>query len=371
MKNYRIWNSGAAFCAVLIMATGLAHAQSTNKSSKKKPTNDFNWRNYQSDIAGVARYVDPNVINPWGMALSGSTILVADNGTGVITAYNADGTVLNTAAGTPQIINVPKSATNTGTANPTGIETNTTAFFKVTKGATSQPSTLLIVSEDGSISGFNQTLDANNAIIAVDNGATGAVYKGATTGISATKNILYVTNFNSGKVEMYSETFTRVDTATTFADAQIPTGFAPFGIRNQNGEIFVSYAKQNASKHDDVPGAGNGFIDVYDQAGTLLRRLVKNAELNSPWGMERVNVAVGGKFAHGGLFVGNFGDGTINVYDPATGVLLGTPKQSDINHTQLVFDGLWDLLFFNNQFYFTAGIGGEQHGLWGIIFPGL
>jgi uncharacterized protein (TIGR03118 family) len=331
-----------------------------NSTSSNRNNNVFTWRNLESDIAGVARHVDPNLINPWGMALSSSnTIWVNDNGTGVATVYNLDGT-----AGS-LVVTIPASASNTEGANPTGIVSNPTSFFKVTKNANSLPSVFIFVSEDGSISGWNPTLDSTNAILAVDNGASDAVYKGATLGAASGHNFLFVTNFHSGHVETYDENFLPVNPGG-FADPTIPADFAPFGIRNFNGQIFVTYAERNpANPDDDLAGPGNGFINVFDTSGNFIRRLVSNDRLNAPWGLEMVSSF--GKFKNA-LLVGNFGDGRINAYDPTTGTFLGTPKMQD--KTILAFDGLWDLLFVNNGLFFTAGIADEEHGLFGLIHLG-
>jgi uncharacterized protein (TIGR03118 family) len=357
----------ASFTIVLLLATSLfAPAQVQQHKKKKQPVNDFSWKNTESDLAGVARHFDPHLANPWGIAVLNSILFVADNGTGVATAYNPDGTQATATLNGPHVINIPRSASDTGTANPTGAVTNPFAGFNVTKNGSSQPSSLLFVSEDGVISGWNPALDPNNAVIAVDNGASNAIYKGAALGTSAAKNILYVANFHSGKVEMYSDTFQRVDTTSTFVDPNLPADYAPFNVLNRGGQIFVAYAVQDAAQKDEIAGVGNGLIDVYDSAGTFLRRLITGGNLNAPWGMEILSVKFGG-LANGGLFVGNFGDGMINVYDPTSGTFLGILKQPDRTH--LAFDGLWALVFDNNQLYFTAGIADEAHGLLGFIFP--
>jgi uncharacterized protein (TIGR03118 family) len=314
----------------------------------------YSWTNFQSDIAGVAQHVDPNLVNPWGMAASPSgTIWVSDNGTGVSTLYHQDGTAVSL------VVTIPTAARNRGTGNPTGVVFNGTTFFQVTKNGNSAPSLFIFVSEDGSISGWNPTLDQTHAIIAVDNGTNRgvnhAVYKSATLGVANGHNFLYASNFHTGHVETYDENFHQVNPGG-FADGTLPAGYAPFGIRNFNGEIFVTYALQDARKHDDVPGPGNGFVSVFDTSGNFLRRLVSNGNLNAPWGLALVN---------GELWVGNFGDGLINVYDPMTGAFIETLMRAD--GTPLQFDGLWDLLPLGSGVYFTAGIAGEAHGLFGII----
>ena len=314
----------------------------------------YSWANFQSDIAGVAQHVDPNLVNPWGMAASPSgTIWVSDNGTGVSTLYHQDGTAVSL------VVTIPTAARNRGTGNPTGVVFNGTPFFQVTKNGNSAPAFFIFVSEDGSISGWNPTLDLTNAIIAVDNGTNrgvnSAVYKSATLGVANGHNFLYVSDFHTGHVETYDESFHQVNPGG-FNDPNLPAGYGPFGIRNFNGEIFVTYAKQDHAKHDDVPGPGFGFVNVFDTSGNFLRRLVSNGNLNAPWGLALVEDE---------LWVGNFGDGLINVYDPNTGAFIETLMRA--NGTPLQFDGLWDMLPLDGGVFFTAGIADEEHGLFGII----
>jgi len=314
----------------------------------------YSWTNFQSDIAGVAQHVDPNLVNPWGMAASsGGTIWVSDNGTGVSTLYHQDGTAVSL------VVTIPTAARNREGGNPTGVVFNSTSFFNVTLNGNSQPARFIFVSEDGSISGWNPALDQTHAIIAVDNGTNRginrAIYKGATLGVANGHNFLYATNLHTGHVETYDESFHQVNPGG-FADPGLPAGYGPFGIRNFNGEIFVTYAKQDHDREDDVPGPGFGFVNVFDTSGNFLRRLISNGNLNAPWGLALVEDE---------LWVGNFGDGKINNYDPATGAFIETISGAD--GTPLEFDGLWDLLPLGDGVYFTAGIADEEHGLFGII----
>lgn len=320
----------------------------------------YSWSNLQSDIPGVALHTDPNLVNPWGLTASANgTIWVSDNGTGVSTLYKQDGSKNSL------VVTIP-GAKKKATGNPTGTVVNPTPFFNVTKNGNSQPARFLFVSEDGSISGWNPQVDPTNAIIAVDNDKDDkhdadkhAVYKGVTLGVANGHNFLYVTNFHSGHVETYNENFQPVN-PNGFADPSLPTGYAPFGIRNLNGLIYVTYALQDSKGTDDVAGPGNGFVNVFDTSGNLIRRVVSNGKLNAPWGLALVN---------GELWVGNFGDGRINNYDPATGAFIETISRADgtPDGTPLQFDGLWDLLPLGSGVYFTAGIADEAHGLFGLI----
>ena len=315
----------------------------------------YSWTNLQSDIAGVATHVDPNLVNPWGMAVSpNGTIWVSDNGTGVSTLYHQDGTAV------PLVVTIPTAARNKEGGNPTGIVFNSTPFFKVSLNGNSLPGIFIFVSEDGSISGWNPNLDPTHAIIAVDNGTNKgskrAIYKGATLGVANGHNFLYVTNFHTARVETYDENFQQVN-PTGFVDGTLPAGYAPFGIRNINGQIFVTYALQDAKKEDDVAGPGNGFVNVFDTSGNFIHRLVSKGHLNAPWGLALEEADE--------LWIGNFGDGIINNYNPTTGAFLGTINRAD--GTPLQFDGLWDMLVLGDGVYFTAGIADEEHGLFGLI----
>ena len=334
----------SSLAIILLVGTSMSLASVARADS-------YSWTNFQSDIPGVATHTDPNLVNPWGMAANstGTAIWVSDNGTGVSTIYQQNGTAASL------VVSIPASARSSKGGNPTGIVMNSTSFFKVTKNGNSQPSRFIFVNEDGVISGWNPALDGTHAIRARDNGPS-AVYKGAALGVASGHNFLFVTNFYSGRVESYNETFQQVN-PNGFMDPHLPSGFAPFGIRNINGQIFVTYAKQNATRRDDVAGPGNGFVNVFDTSGNFIKRLISNGNLNAPWGLALVE---GDK-----LWVGNFGDGKINNYDVATGASLGTINQAD--GTPLQFDGLWDLLTLGTGVYFTAGIADEAHGLFGLI----
>ena len=247
----------------------------------------YSWTNFQSDIPGVAQHVDPNLVNPWGMSVSApnGTIWVSDNGTGVSTLYGQDGTARSL------VVTIPTAARNRGGGNPTGQVRNTTSFFQVTKNGNSAPAFFIFVSEDGSISGWNPTLDGTHAIIAVDNGTNHgvnrAIYKGATLGVADGHNFLYATDFHTGKVHTFDENFHQVN-PNGFVDPNLPADYGPFGIRNFNGEIFVTYAKQDHKREDDVHCPGCGFVNVFDTSGNFLRRLISNGNLNAPWGLALV-----------------------------------------------------------------------------------
>jgi len=318
---------------------------------------DYIATNLVSDIPGLARHTDFNAVNPWGIAVGSSGIIwVANNGTGTSTLYDSKGVAQSL------VVSIPASATNTDGANPTGIVFNDGTGFVVSENGLSGPSVFIFVAEDGSISGWSPTVAGDHAILAVDDGKEGSVYKGAALGESSSGLRLFVTNFHEGVVSVYDDTFTEIENAG-FVDPQVPGGYAPFGIENINGLIYVTYAKQDRDKHDDVPGSGNGFLAVFNPDGALVSHLVSHGPLNSPWGLALAPDDFG-NFS-GKLLVGNFGDGEIHGFDPTTGALIGTLKKAD--KKPLRIDGLWALHPIGSTLFFTAGILEEEHGLIGVI----
>ncbi len=325
--------------------------------------------NLVSDIPGLAANTDPNLVNPWGIASSTtSPIWVSDNMTGVSTLYNGSGQPF--PVGSPLIVTIPPPTGGTPPAAPTGVVFNGTTDFALPTGGAAR---FIFATEDGTISGWNGGTNAN---LQVDNSAASAVYKGLAIGSNVSGNFLYATNFQAGTIDVFNSSFAPTLLPGSFTDPNIPAGFAPFNIQNLGGNLFVTYAKQDAAKHDDVAGPGNGFVDVFDTNGILLRRLVTQGTLNSPWGL----VLAPGSFGtfSNDLLVGNFGDGTINAFDPATGAFLGTLL--DALSQPITIQGLWGLRLGNggnggdpNTLFFTAGIPGpdqvEDHGLFGSIAP--
>src|SRR2546425_5709870 len=321
----------------------------------------YSQTNLVSDIPGLAALTDSNLVNPWGIAFGPKTpFWIADNGTGVSTIYKPDGTKL------PLTVTIPPTGTS-GTSAPTGAVFNGTADFVVSGNGASGPAIFLFATEDGTISGWNPNVDLTQAVLVVDNSALSAVYKGLALAETPEGSFLYATNFHDGIVEMYD---TKFELVKTFTDTSVPPGYAPFGIRNIRGKLFVTFALQNDEKHDDVAGPGHGFVDVFDLGGHKLQRLVSGGPLNSPWGLA-LAPANFGKFSNA-LLVGNFGDGRISGFNPKSGASLGSLKNS--RGVAIQIDGLWALAFGNgnaagqtNELFFTAGIGGEAHGLFGKI----
>jgi len=331
--------------------------------------------NLVSDQAGKANLTDPDLVNAWGLAASpgtnaspGSPLWVADNGSDKATLYA--GASATSVSKVPLVVNV------TGAA-PTGqvFNSDSSAFVVSDSHRNSGSSLFLFDTENGTIDGWAPNVNPNGTNpstvteVGRNNGAN-AVYKGLAIAKSSVGTTLYATNFRSGRVEAYDGTFTPVELpGGLFVDPKLPAGYGPFGIAVIMGKLYVSFAKQDATLHDDVAGQGNGFVDVFGRNGKFIRRLITRGALNSPWGMALAPASFG-QFA-GDLLVGNFGDGHINVYNPTSGLRLGQLRGS--NGQPIVIDGLWGLMFGNgnaagnNQLLFSAGPDGESHGLLGKI----
>jgi uncharacterized protein (TIGR03118 family) len=325
----------------------------------------YRQRNLVSDTSQIrADHRDPHLVNSWGLAFNPFGVAwVADNGTGFATLYDGNGR--------PQslVVTIPGKGKETG--NPTGTVFYGGPAFLVSKGSASGPARFLFVNEDGGISGWSPMADLTHAVKVIDNSFNQAVYKGVALSGNGRGTLLYATDFHNGRVNVYDSNFRPVSLPDRpFFDHNLPSGFAPFGIQAINGDLYVSYAKQDADRHDDVHGRGLGYINVFDPDGHLLRRLVSNGALNAPWGMTLAPASFG-KFSNR-LLVGNFGDGTINAYDLASGAWVGRLKGPDRRPVQI--PGLWGIAFGNglsNQpidtLFFTAGPGDEKHGLYGRL----
>jgi uncharacterized protein (TIGR03118 family) len=319
--------------------------------------------------------VDKNLQNSWGLAFTPTSPLwVADNNSGVSTLYsiNAGGTK---AAKVNLTVTLPggRASTNDG-SSPTGLVFNPTSGFVVTTPAGSGAAPFIFSAEAGQISAWNPAADpvTNGASTAtVKFSSPTAVYKGLTIATTDAGTFLYASNFHDGTVDVFNSSFQLVHLAGDFTDPRLPPGYAPFGIQNINGLIYVSYALQNAAKHDDVAGTGHGFIDIYTNNGFLVKRLVSRVDLDSPWGLAEAPAGFG-PFG-GDLLVGNFGNGRIHAF----GLFSGVPRGALLNERRkpIQIDDLWALKFGTattggtGTLLFSAGINDEKDGLVGSINP--
>jgi uncharacterized protein (TIGR03118 family) len=340
----------------------------------------FVQTNLVSDLNMPGVTQDDNLKNPWGIVHGPTTPWwVSDNNGNVSTLYNGAGQKFPPAPAGPLVVNIPAPGADTGGA-PTGVVFNGMGTdFVVTDKTTNKSGSSLFIfaTEDGTIAGWSPTVKRTQAFLAVDNSTVpdavnGAVYKGLAISTTSTGQRLYATNFRAGTVDVFDSKFTPIHNARAFTDRRIPTGFAPFGIQAIGDRIYVTYAKQKPDRHDDVSGPGNGFLDVFNADGKLLKRLVRHGELNSPWGLAVAPQGFGD--LGGDLLVGNFGDGRINAYNPRSGEFESTLR--DAREKPIAIDGLWGIGFGNDAtagpagtLFFAAGIMAEAHGLFGSIVP--
>jgi uncharacterized protein (TIGR03118 family) len=347
-------------------ACGSAPAPSESSSSSSalsaalhtKVVQEVTQTNLVSDQAGVAATTDPNLVNAWGIAFNPKgPAWVSNNGTGTSTVYSSTGALLLTVTVPP-----PASSPAGTLSAPTGQVFNATTDFA--------GDLFIFATEDGTVSGWQPT---TGTVLQIDNSAGGkesAVYKGIAMGPS----LLYVTNFRDGKIEVYDAKYAPTTVAGDFVDPYLPCDYAPFNVFVDGTRVFVSYARQDAAKHDDVAGAGSGYVSLFDEQGHFQQRLVSGGALNSPWGMA-IAPATAGALA-GELLVGNFGDGRINVYnlkEESYGGLRVTYKGliGDTRGKPLAIDGLWAVAFSpetdGSRLYFSAGPDKESHGLYGRL----
>jgi uncharacterized protein (TIGR03118 family) len=299
-----------------------------------------------------AAHVDLDLQNPWGISSSPtSPFWVSDNGTNKSTVYDTFGV---------------KSATIVPVGVPTGQVWNSGGANDFKIGGV-KPA-FIFATEDGKIVGRTA---GNTAVTAVDNSGIGASYKGLGIGTNdGTHFFLYAANFATGNIDVFDSTYAPAALSGSFLDPNLPAGYAPFNVQNLGGTLYVTYALRDPITGDDVAGPGNGFVDAFDLNGNLVKRVASQGVLNSPWGLD-IAPATFGQFAND-LLVGNFGDGTINVYDPVSTLLLGT--LSGPGGVPIEIDGLWGLINGNGgkggdpkRVYFAAGIDDENHGLFGSL----
>ena len=307
---------------------------------------------------------DLHLVNAWGIAFNPQGFVwVANNGTSTSTLYDG--------LGVPQslVVSIPPGVA--GGARPTGIVFNGSPSFQVTQGGIGGASAFIFAGEGGTISGWSPAVNMNNAILVVDGAAKGKVYTGLAIASAGGAPRLYAADFHNGGVDVFDGNFAPVVSAGAFTDPSLPAGYGPFGIQAIGNQIFVSYAKQDAQAQNEVGGAGLGALDVFDTVGNLTQRLIPvGGKLNAPWAIT-MSPASFGPFSND-LLVGNFGDGTINAFNPTTGALLGT--LSDGNGMALAIDGLWGLAFGNginsqptNTLFYTAGPANGSRGVYGRI----
>ncbi len=311
-----------------------------------------------SNQAGKALHTDIYVKNAWGIAfLPTEPIWISDEATGLSTVYNGQGVKMQ-----PTVVIPPAPGSNVG--SPSGIVANGSTDFQVSKNGHAGPAYFLWDTLDGTISGWNPGVDPNNAVIAIDNSKQHAVY----TGLAITKhgpglNFLYAADSWNNRVDIYDAHFNLVG---SFTDPNIPSTFAPYGIQDINGQLYVTFASTT-----NVVG---GIVDIFSEAGKFLKRFATNGPLNQPWAVA-LSPAIFGNFPNALLIGNNVPGGTISAYNPTTGKFLGKLKNKA--GTVIVIDQLWGFQFGGgssnngpkNALFFCAGPNNYVNGLLGVIKP--
>src|SRR5207248_5635533 len=175
----------------------------------------------------------------------------------------------------------------------TGAVSNAGPHFVVSNGSASGPALFIFATEEGKILGWNPNVSLTQTQVAVDHSGIGAVYKALAIASTPGGDFLYATDFHNGRVDVFDGSFHQVSAPGAFADPNIPAGYAPFGIQNLGGTIFVTYAKQDAPAHDHVAGQAHGFVDRFGTSGTFLGRIATHGQLNSPWGLATAPASFG------------------------------------------------------------------------------
>jgi uncharacterized protein (TIGR03118 family) len=365
--------TGAVTYTLTCSGAGFSGSAAGSATLNVEPPSAYAVTSLVEDFAGgAARATDSSLVNPWGLAFGPtSATWVTNNGSQTATIYDGNGRA------SPIVAHFAPSAAG-ALFEPTGIVSNGTADFVLNRAGQTAAAVFVFAGEGGMIAGWSPGLDVANTIT-MYTAADGAVYKGLALASNSGSRFLYATDFANAKIDVFDTAFAKqTATATTFAftDPTLPAGYAPFGIQavDDGGatRIYVSYAKRtDAQPREEALGAGLGLVDVFDSNGALVKRLVPaGGKLNAPWGMALAPADFG--TLSKALLVGNFGDGMIHGYDPASGRYLGAV--SDGSGTPFATPGLWGITFGNdavNQphatLFFAAGINGEANGRYGRI----
>ena len=348
----------------LVAAVGALASVITGAADGRTASAIYNVHALVSDSSSTpAAAADASLVNGWGLSAGPTTPWwSSNNGTNTSTLYSGTGVK---AALTVAVPGAPTGTVFNGNA----------AAFVINQNGKSGAARFLFATEGGTILGWSPTVNGTAAIVGADRSSAGAVYKG----LAIAGDRLYASDFHNARVDVFDASFNPVSTTGGFKDAKVPKGFAPFGIQALGGDIFVTYAKQDAAAKDDVAVPGQAYVDEYTPDGALVARVVnsgkRNAPLNAPWGLA---LAPTDFSSFGGdLLVGNFGNGRISAYAKrgSSWVYKGQLRLAD--GTPIAIDGLWAIAFGNgsaagptNTLYFLSGPSGEKHGLYGSITAG-
>jgi len=356
--------SGKLLSSFAVGAAALAVAAVAGAAHGREAAGIYTVHALVSDSSAVpAAVTDASLVNSWGLSAGPTTPWwSANNGTNTSTLYSGTGVK------SPLTVSVAGAPTGT-------VFNGNAADFAVSQNGKTGAARFLFSTEGGQILGWTPSVNGTAAVVGADRSSVGAVYKGlATAG-----DRLYATDFHNGRVDAFDASFNPVTTGGGFKDAKVAKGFAPFGIQALGGNVFVTYAKQDAAAKDDVPAPGQAYVDEFTSDGQLVARVVnsgkKNAPLDAPWGLA-LAPADFGSFA-GDLLVGNFGNGRISAYTQRGGSWVYKGQLRLADGTPIAIDGLWAIAFGNgaaagptSTLYFLSGPSGEKHGLYGSITAG-
>jgi uncharacterized protein (TIGR03118 family) len=311
-----------------------------------------------SDGSVPAAQTDPTLLNPWGVSIGQGSLWIDTAGSGF--------SLVDSIAGVKSFaVAVPPAASTSAHGSPAGTVFNgNSAIFNIPK---STSALFLFGTLDGTIAAWNA--NTPEAVTVVNNSSAHAAYTDIALDTNATGTFLLAADFSLGTVDVFDSTFAPAHLAGSFADPQLPAGFAPFGIHSIGTKIYVTYAQPDPTTGREMVGAGLGYVDVFDVNGNLLQRAISQGVLNAPWGMA---LAPAGFGSFGGdLLIGNFGDGVINAFDPNTFAMVG--QLQNAAGAAITNTGLWEIFFGQsgagdpNTLYFAAGINGEKDGLFGSL----
>jgi uncharacterized protein (TIGR03118 family) len=333
----------------------------------------------KTEVIATAATIDTNLQNPWGIAAApGFPFWISDNNSNLTTLYSGAGAqeTQNITGSAETGIAIPASAAGVQ-ANPTGQIFNGNGGFLIPTSKGQETALFILDGEGGLISAWAQDSGAT-AVTAYDdgvlNGANHAVYKGLAIGTVSGATYLYATDLHNNKVDVFDTNFTKPAAMQgKFVDPNLPSGFVPFGITALRGQLYVTFAKRDSAMHDEITGAGLGYVDIFDFNGNLVNQFASAGALNAAWGIA-IAPAGFGSF-EGDVLIGNFGDGTINIFSP-NGTALATPKGSLMgsNGQPLAFPGLWSVTFGSGDadkpattLFYTAGFASQTDGVFGSI----
>jgi uncharacterized protein (TIGR03118 family) len=329
-------------------------------------------------VVATATTIDPNLQNPWGIAVApGLPFWIADNNSNFATLYSGTGAVeTSTITGSNRVgIAIPASAAGVQ-ANPTGQVYNASDGFLIQTAKGMESAQFIYDGEGGTIAAWAADSGATTVTAYDDgivNGANHAVYKGLAIGSVSGATFLYATDLHNNKVDVFDTNFDKPAAMQgKFIDPTIPAGFVAFGIEAVSGQLYVTYAMQDTAMHDEVTGAGKGYVDVFDMSGNFITRFASGGTLNAPWGIAVAPSGFGS--IAGDVLIGNFGDGTINIFTPSGSLATYVGQLMVTNGGTLAIPGLWSLVFGNGDpdkplttLFYTAGFADQTDGVFGSI----